>query len=151
MRIAFTLLWSFLAAVISTGSSAQTLLLCSVDLWKVDGRYKNPEYISNQSESFMFDTSAPNGKGFETSFRMWNFQHGNRCDSRRDNSNDSVSSDDSEFIGLCWGAGDNLGATHIVRVNRFTGKLNGQIPCVSCGDGSIFLIEGECERSIKKF
>ena len=151
MRIVLVVFWSCMIAITSTSVSAQTLLLCSIDLWKMDSSYKNEEYISNQSETFMFDTRAPNGRGFKTSFRMWNFQHSNRCDSSSSNSSDSVSSDDSEFNAWCWGAGDNTGATHYVRVNRYTGRLNGQIQCVSCGDGSIFWMEGDCERSTKKF
>ena len=151
MRIVLALVWPFVIAMTSTNVSAQTLISCSVDLWKMDKNYKNQEYISNQSESFMFDTGAPNGRSFKTSFRMWNFQYGNRCDSRLNNSSDSVSSDDSEFIAWCWGSGGKSGATHVVRVNRYTGVLSGQIRCQSCGDGSIFWMDGKCQRSSKKF
>ena len=64
----------------ATQASAEEIRLeCDVGLWKFDKNLDNEQYISHQTETFMFDMTAPGSQTFETSFAMWNLQHQDRC------------------------------------------------------------------------
>ena len=136
----------------ATQASAEEIRLeCDVGLWKFDKNLDNEQYISHQTETFMFDMTAPGSQTFETSFAMWNLQHQDRCNSYSDTSSDAIQRTSEEFRAYCWGNDGVPPETHFFRVNRYSGDFTGRIDCETCGDSSIFWIEGSCEKAKQKF